>query len=628
MQEIEFSTSPIARREAAILMPARFTEPRMGTAAHPQFPTSKLVRDDHSAVWAALAILTAMCCQLVFLLHGCDWDFSGDEAEFWTWSQRLDWSYFARGPLIALLIWLPTKLLGGLSQAVDGSLMFAARLPAVLLGGLTAWGVFRLGERASESRRAGFLAVLVLPAVPVLAAGATLMNCDTPLVCCWTWATVWTLRAVNSNRLKTWVAVGLLGALGVWAKYTMLAFPASLALFLAIRSRHRRLLAGPGFWTAVGLCVGLGLAPILAWNVRHDWVGLGQLADRVGLSTRSQWGSIWPMLAFLGGEVAALGGVWWVAGIFAIAQALTTVVQTGRTARQAAALESNEHASVLDHSALVFLLCQWGIIWVACFVASLIGETEVNWMAAGYIPVVVLIGIRIDSLLARRRGRAIVYLAAWCVSLAGVIAMHHTEWFYPSLSSWLPPSTELCPAPLRRYDPTARMRGHKALSQAVAERLTALRSSGLSPFVLTPTYGLASSLCFYLPDHPETYCLSWNYGMATRPVNQHDLWHPNPRHDPEIFVGRPAIVVDDANYPPCYAMHLVRKGIFGTAEKVDQVVVRERGVIVGAWNVTICRDYRGLAGFRQSPPVDAWATHRRHPVDCEQMTSMADRARR
>ncbi|MGC8643430.1 MAG: glycosyltransferase family 39 protein [Isosphaeraceae bacterium] len=600
----------------------------METDPHPQTPISEVVRDDRSAVWAAVAILTAMCCQLVFLLHGCDWDFSGDEAEFWTWSQRLDWSYFARGPLIALLIWLPTKLLGGLSQAVDGSLMFAARLPAVLLGGLTAWGVFRLGELASGSRRAGMLAVLILPAIPVLAVGATLMNCDTPLVCCWTWAAVWALRALTSNGLRNWVATGLIGAVGVLAKYTMLAFPASLALFLMIRSRHRRLLAGPGFWTAVGLCVGLGLAPILVWNVRHDWVGLGQLADRVGLSTRARWGSIWPVLAFLGGEVAALGGIWWVVGIFAIGQALVTVVRTDRAWAQAESPAECEPRGGPDQSALVFLLCQWGTIWTACLVASLIGETEVNWMAAGYVPVVVLIGIRIDSMLARRRGRAIVYLAAWCASLAGVIAIHHTEWFYPSVSRLLPPSTRNCPAPLRRYDPTARMRGHKALSQAVAQRLSEFQSSGLNPFVLTPTYGLASSLCFYLPGHPETYCLSWNPGMTADPVNQHDLWHPNPRHDPEVFMGRPAIVVDDANYPPCYATHLVRKGIFGSVEEINQVVVRERGVVVGAWNITVCRDYRGLAGFRQSPPVEAWATHRPRPADGEQATSLVNRVRR
>ena len=77
--------------------------------------------------------------------------------------------------------------------------------------------------------------------------------------------------------------------------------------------------------------------------------------------------------------------------------------------------------------------------------------------------------------------------------------------------------------------------------------------------MLTPTYGLASTLSFYLPGQPETYCLSWNYGMTAKPVNQHDLWHPNPRHEPAAFQARAAIVVEDANMPPNRAKHMFQK---------------------------------------------------------------------
>ena len=101
---------------------------------------------DPYARWAIGAILAVMALQILFLLVGCDWDFCGDEAEYWAWSRRLDWSYFSRGPLIAWLIRLATEAFGGLSLRLTGSLMFAARLPAVLLGGLTAWGIFRLAS--------------------------------------------------------------------------------------------------------------------------------------------------------------------------------------------------------------------------------------------------------------------------------------------------------------------------------------------------------------------------------------------------------------------------------------------------------------------------------------------------
>ena len=131
-----------------------------------------------------------------------------------------------------------------------------------------------------------------------------------------------------------------------------------------------------------------------------------------------------------------------------------------------------------------------------------------------------------------------------------------------------------------------------------------LRADGSSPFVVTPTYALTSTLEFYLPGQPETYCLGWNYGMTPRPVNQHDLWHPNPRNDPKPFLGRPVVLVEDANMPPSYATHLLHKDVVGSIESAERVEVRERGIIVGAWDISVCRDYHGIANYQQNAPAD------------------------
>ena len=90
--------------------------------------------------------------------------------------------------------------------------------------------------------------------------------------------------------------------------------------------------------------------------------------------------------------------------------------------------------------------------------------------------------------------------------------------------------------------------------------------------------------------------------MTPQPVNQHDLWHPNPRHDPAAFRARAAIVVEDANMPPNWAYHMFQKRVFGSLESTERVTVRERGVIVGAWDISICHDYRGVAGYQQFVP--------------------------
>jgi hypothetical protein len=237
---------------------------------------------------------------------------------------------------------------------------------------------------------------------------------------------------------------------------------------------------------------------------------------------------------------------------------------------------------------------------MACAAASVLGETEVNWLVPGYISVVILIGIRADQVFTRGGLQKWLYVAGWLMSFSAVVTIHHTELFYPVIARYLPEPTGRFPVQLRVYEPTARMRGHQALAQAVQERVEALRAKGESPFVLTSTYGLASTLSFYLPGQPQTYCLSWNFGMTAKPVNQHDLWHPNPRHEPDAFRNRAAIIIDDNNMPPNNAKRMIRKNVFGRLESLEDVNVEEHGALVGSWAIAICHDYHGVAGYKQN----------------------------
>ncbi len=327
------------------------------------------------------AIVAVMLAQTVFLLWGCDWDLCGDEAEYWTWSRKLDWSYYTRGPVVAWLIRLGTELFGALSLKLTGSLMFAVRFPCVILGGLTAWAVYRLAVMTTSSQRTGLVAVLLLPVIPIFALGGVIVTSDTPLVCCWAWAAVWSLRAVKEDKFLAWLVAGAIGAVGVLAKYSFLAFPASVGLFLLASRAHRRQLKQPGFWMMSLLCCGLGLLPIWVWNAQHAWAGGYQLADRVGLSSRAQWASFWPVISFLGGEAVALGVIWWVVGVVCLVLMGARLVRADRTAASENKVRADNVSGA--HSGHIYLLCLWAVLWCACLVASLLGETEVNWMAPG-----------------------------------------------------------------------------------------------------------------------------------------------------------------------------------------------------------------------------------------------------
>ena len=570
----------------------------------PRDPT----RDDREArraVGLALGAIGAFTlAQVLFLFVGCDWELCADEAEYWAWSRRLDWCYLAKGPLIAVVIRIGTTLFGDLSLALTGTLMPAVRLPAVILGALTAWGIFRLAERAGGSARAGLYAILLMLAVPLFRVGGLLMTIDTPLLCCWTWATLWTYRAIADGRRAGWLLAGVLAGIGVLAKYTMLAFPASVGFFLLVSPSHRRQLLRPGFWLMCGLC-GLGMVPIVAWNAAHSGAASHQMADRVGILSPWNWGQMRLLLGFVGGEVAVWGVVWWGVGVAALFKAALVVFRRADESVQTADGKTVTRHGAPDRDGLLYLLCLWGVLWTTVAVVCFLGENELNWAAPGYVSVLALSGWWLDrgtfrKGLRRPEGRGAVSLVAcWAICFAGLCAVQHTEWFYPFVSRWVPASTPLRPAPMNKFDPTCRMRGHRSLAPEVARRFAALKAEGLDPFILTSTPYLASELTFYMPGHPEVYCLAFSYNPYGA-VNQHDLWHPNPRFDLDAYRGRPALVVEDAHFRPSYADSMVKHGWFARAEAPERLIVSQGGIDVAAWDIATAREYQG------PPSPDRW----------------------
>ena len=143
------------------------------------------------------------------------------------------------------------------------------------------------------------------------------------------------------------------------------------------------------------LSSGIGLLPIFIWNAEHGWAGANQLADRVGLSSRATWVSIYPVLSFVCGEIIALGVIWWIVGVAALGGILTRLLRPGSGSAGNAELALGEGHS-LNRTGLLYLLCLWGVLWCACLAAAVLGETEANWMVPGYVALVVLIAARVD----------------------------------------------------------------------------------------------------------------------------------------------------------------------------------------------------------------------------------------
>jgi hypothetical protein len=326
----------------------------------------------------------------------------------------------------------------------------------------------------------------------------------------------------------------------------------------------------PGFWL-FALGSGVGLIPILAWNFANGWVSFKHVGTQAAGDGGSEIRWLGP-LSFAGGQVAFLIGAWFVVW----AAAAWSYRRTTDPAR-------------------AFLWWASVPVWGLFAVASLKASGQLNWPAAAYVT-----GFVLAVAWARERlGGPYRKTVAWLVScgvalgLAGSVLAHYPALMRPVLVSAAGPVTAEQLAPIRKYDPTARLRGWRTLAAEVdAIRDRVRTETGADPIVAATGWNMPGELGAYCKGHPEAYSLGSAMGDRH---SQYDIWRPNPVADAQEFRGRAFVVV--GGWPPAEAK------VFERMEPPIVVVYREEGVPVAVWWVWV--GY-GFNGFPEKPPGDRY----------------------
>src|SRR5579872_5293643 len=176
---------------------------------------------------------------LFHLLTAARYGIFRDELYFLDCAKHLDWGFVDQPPLIAVLTWSVTQLIGQ-------SLLALRLLPAIAGAAL----VWLTGKIAREMGGGPFaqalaaLAVIVVPIYMVLQHWLT-MNAFEPLIwmgCAWC-----VVRMINDEDPRYWVGFGLLAGVGLENKYSIVFFAAAMLIGLALTS-ERRLLNSRWLW--------------------------------------------------------------------------------------------------------------------------------------------------------------------------------------------------------------------------------------------------------------------------------------------------------------------------------------------------------------------------------------------
>lgn len=533
-------------------------------------------RDERLLFGALLLITTAR------LLLGAFTELSPDEAYYLLWAQRLDWSYYSKGPGIALLLKLSTSLFG--------ETQFGIRVWSPLLGLGTSVLAWQLGKRA-VGHRAALWAVAAFNLTPIFNAGSIVMTIDPVLIFCWTAALFGFWMALHeeasaARRWRWWLLTGLALALGFLAKYTMLVVFLTIAIYLAVEPRHRREFRRPGFWTVTGMVL-LSMTPVLVWNSQHEWITLRHLLERTGILFKDAPPPAAKPAGFpirVDDFLAYLGMHFGVYSPLLFAGLLATVVRALRRFR------CSEEEFFLGMFSLPLVLFY--------FLLSLGDAGEVNWTAPGFLGL---------GLLAMRYWLDLDWPAAkkarwagWALGISLLMSLWMTNTDGPRQVglSWPP----------YQMDPLLRLRGWESAAQELEAMASQMQDESEEPlFVISNDYGSAAILSFYSRDLdvirpcPEYPLINARFMENGRVKNQFAFWpgcfRPASPEDAALFHGKNGLYITDDDRKNAVPADL--KPLFERCELSRRFEVIRRGQMVRAWKIFACYGFQGSDGSQQ-----------------------------
>lgn len=449
-------------------------------------------------------------------LYSAELDLFFDEAQYWLWAQDLDFGYYSKPPIVAWTIAFTTSLLGDSEAAV--------RLGSPIYHAITAGFMFKIGSYL-YSQRVGFWSTLTYLTLPAVSLSSSLISTDPALLCFWTIALWCFLQARDTNSLIWWCLAGVAGGVGMLSKYNMVLFVPSALLALALSPQHRSLLTCKGLWIAMVIAASLFI-PNVIWNAQYGFVSFLHTKDNAHLT--GPLFHIDEMLAFVGAQFGVFGPLLGIAFIMYLIK--------GKTVTD-------------SHTLLSFF---WPLFLVIITV-SFLSRAHANWAAPIYITATLLV---VAWLVESQRT---IWLQASVIlhMVAALLFMHFHGVMHMAGIELSGTHTDLSSHPITIKDPYKRIKGWKALSDAVHE----VAMHYPDAIILSDERKIAAPLHYYLnrdkAESTKRIIVKWN--SDDRIEDHYELIDHL-----DNYPSRPALYVTRINHPDLYQQIALHYGTMTT----------------------------------------------------------------
>ena len=172
--------------------------------------------NQHSVIFSTpvvFIILVIITLIRIYSLFISPIELSVDEAQYWHWSQNLDYGYFTKPPLIAWAIALSTNIFGNEEWAVRLFSPIIHFFISIILWAITQ---FAFGLKA------GRIAAVLWIFTPAASLGSFIISTDTPLLLFWSLALLFIFKTLKDDSYISASLAGTNLGLAFLSKYAAL----------------------------------------------------------------------------------------------------------------------------------------------------------------------------------------------------------------------------------------------------------------------------------------------------------------------------------------------------------------------------------------------------------------------
>jgi hypothetical protein len=530
-----------------------------GAKPLPEFPATNENEQTffRRAFWIVLAVST-----LLRLLVAGRFGFSVDESHYVLFARRLAWGYFDHPPFVAFL---------GALTTLAGRSVFLYRLGPILCSAASIVILRKLALALYRDERVAFFAQALLLLMPMGHLISVALLPDAPLNVFWCAAMLASWRAIQSDRWRDWLLMGVLFGCALMSKYHGVLIPLCLACYVIASPVTRKVLCTPKPYVA-GLVGILVFLPNILWNARHGWISYAfQLQHGHGKHAAFKIAKI---LNAFGGQFAAASPV-----IFGLLVAMFIVLARAKPARE-------EDRFVLWTSLPVFVF----FLYMGLKGAILPHWTFVGWWTGS----IGLAAVLLRKIYAGENPHTAMRWRKWtkaaAISSLVLIALMYAAILLPIVPTAYPLASRIVaklharfPAihelgPFKtKFDPTNDLYGWDEIGRGV-EDVKKKMPQPEKTFVFCQLFYTVSQTSDYLDDSTESTTL------MTR-KNQYSLWF-----NPTNHIGWDALLVDEDRVPdPKIYAPLFRE----IETEPTTIVVKRHGETAHTIRVFRCLGYSG-----------------------------------